>query len=170
MSDRPFLIAVDGLAGSGKSTLARALAHEMGAAIVEMDDFSSWNGELWAPADIARVRREVIDPLLGGQEARYQRYNWERRELGEWRAVPATGTVIIEGVRTLHIALADAYDLRLWVDAPDELRLRRGLARDGQATLPVWQHWMAGEEDYLRVQDPISRADAVIDGRDPVDR
>jgi hypothetical protein len=39
---------------------------------------------------------------------------------------------------------------------------------DGEATRWKWQTvWMPEEEAYVRGQDPIGRADVVIDGSDP---
>ena len=162
----PFLIGVDGLAGSGKTTLAHALAEEMGAQIVQLDDFSSWEGDRWTAADVARVRREVMDPLSAGQPARYQRYDWHRRGPGEWFEVEARGTIIIEGVRALHSTLADGYGLRIWVECPRGLRRGRGRNRDGESTSAQWELWMADEDQYMATERPADRADAIVDGRD----
>jgi 2-phosphoglycerate kinase len=43
MVDRPppVLVALDGASGSGKSTLARLIAAQLGAALVQSDDFVS---------------------------------------------------------------------------------------------------------------------------------
>jgi uridine kinase len=159
-----FLIGIDGLAGSGKSTLAGALAEELHAQVVALDDFSSWDGDRWTPANLGRVRREVIDPLRVGEPARYQRYDWDRRCPGDWATIEARGIVIVEGVRALHTDLADVYGLRLWVETPRDLRLARGLARDGSAFAPQWQLWMAHEDRYVAEQNPAARADAVLPG------
>ncbi|MDQ6713284.1 MAG: hypothetical protein M3Z28_08880 [Candidatus Dormibacteraeota bacterium] len=43
----------------------------------------------------------------------------------------------------------------------------RGIERDGEAMRWKWETvWMPEEEEYVRTQDPIGRADVVIDGSD----
>lgn len=39
------------------------------------------------------------------------------------------------------------------------------MERDGEAKRYLWEDlWMPAEDDYIRVQQPIKRADWVIDG------
>ena len=52
----------------------------------------------------------------------------------------------------------------IWVDAPAEVRLQRGLDRDGPAALEQWQAWMAEEDEYRSRERPDERADLVIRG------
>ena len=40
--------------------------------------------------------------------------------------------IVIEGVCALHKMFREAYDLRVWVEAPRDLRLARGIERDGE--------------------------------------
>ena len=51
---------------------------------------------------------------------------------------------------------------RVWVETSREVRLRRGLARDGLSMKPRWDRWMAAEDDYVRGRQPRQRADAII--------
>jgi uridine kinase len=156
------LVGIGGHGGAGKSTLAAAIPD---AQVVPTDAF--WDGEGFA---IERIRHEVIDPLLGGHEARYERWDWaERRPGGVARVAPA-GLVVVEGVCALHRMLRDAYDVRLWVDAPAELRLARGVARDGEAARHTWlEIWMPREDRYVATDDPVACADLVVDGSRPLD-
>ena len=58
----------------------------------------------------------------------------------------------------------EAYDLRVWVDAPRELRLARGIARDGEEAREVWEkQWMPSEDRYGECDDPISAAQMIVD-------
>jgi uridine kinase len=152
------LLGVGGHGGAGKSTLAGALpARE----IVGTDEF--WDG---ATFDLTRLERDVFEPLLAGRVAVYRSFDWEaQRPRADERRVEPSGLVVVEGVCALHRRFRDAYDLRVWVDAPRELRLERGVARDGEAARRRWvEIWMPMEDRYVTRDDPVSAADLVVDG------
>ena len=84
--------------------------------------------------------------------------------------VAPDGIVVVEGVCALHRTLRDAYDVRVWVDAPAEVRLARGVARDGEAARRTWlEVWMPREDRYVATDDPVACADLVVDGSRPLD-
>lgn len=151
------LVGIDGPGGAGKSTLASTLSDK----VVATDDFIA---EPWGWYDVERLRREVIDPLLRDEPARYQRMDWEHGELNEWHRVEPGGVVVIEGVAALDRVLRDAYDYRVWVDAPLDIRFRRGIERDGEEALPLWEEWSEKEQRYWAEQRPREAADVVVDG------
>jgi uridine kinase len=155
------LVAVDGFGGSGKSQFAACVAAADGrVTVVHTDDFASWDAGL----DWKRLRRQVLDPVLADRPARYQRYDWDERRLAEWHEVSPGGVVIVEGVSSCRLVLADAYDVALWVQTPREVCLARGLERDGQEALGLWQKWMADEDAYVEREHPERRAAVVVDG------
>lgn len=160
------LIAVDGPSGSGKSTFARRLAGCLdGPTVVEIDDFVSWEDLVgwWS-----RLEREVLVPLLGGRSATYRQRDWENDErgegLGDWRTVRPAPIVILEGVTSSRRQVADRLTCAIWVEAPRELRLRRGVERDGEAMREVWLGWMEREDAFFAVDRTRDRADLIIDG------
>jgi uridine kinase len=152
------LVGIGGRGAAGKSTLASAIA---GAQVVGTDEF--WNG---AEFDLSRLRGEVFDPLVGGREARFRGFDWVRQQaFSEDRVVRPEGIVVVEGVCALHRMFRDDYDLRIWVEAPREVRLARGLARDGKDARRIWEEvWMPMEDRYVARDDPVSAADLVVDG------
>ncbi|MCU1422596.1 MAG: hypothetical protein JWN36_2247 [Microbacteriaceae bacterium] len=155
------VVAVDGLGGAGKSTLAGALAAELGATVIHTDDFASWDVPLeWWP----RVLAEVLEPLGAGRPARFRRYDWDRRELAEWHEVGPGGVVILEGVSSSREVFRPFLDFSIWVDAPAELRLARGLERNGADALPLWEGWMAAEDEWVAREHPRDSADYLVDG------
>jgi uridine kinase len=161
-TSRLVLVGIGGHGGAGKSTLAAAIP---GAQVVPTDAF--WDGEGFA---IERIRQEVLDPLLTGVEACFERWDWAERRPGGVARVAPDGVVVVEGVCALHRLLRDAYDVRLWVDAPAELRLARGVARDGEAARRTWlEVWMPRENRYVATDDPIPCANLVVDGSRPLD-
>jgi uridine kinase len=165
------LIGIDGPGGSGKSTLARELAARIDASTVQGDDFyrprrdrraASGTGETF---DWRRVQKEVLEPLKSGRPAHYQRYDWGRDALAEWREV-APGRVIVEGICILRTELRSYFDYSIWVEAPSHQRLQRGLARDGAEAHQQWNEWMELEDTYVRAQRPEQHADRVVNGAD----
>ena len=151
------LVGIGGRGGSGKSTLARRLPD---AQVVGTDEF--WNGEAF---DLDRLEAEVVEPLLAGRIARYDAWDWSERRPRGRREVRPTGTVVIEGVCALHRRFRHAYDVRVWVEAPYEIRLARGVARDGEDARATWvERWMPSEDRYVEADDPISSAHVVVDG------
>jgi len=152
------LVGIGGHGGAGKSTLARSIP---GAQVVGTDEF--WDG---AEFELSRLRGEVIEPLLRGEPLEYRAFSWElQRPLPEPRAVRPEGVIVIEGVCALHKMFRQAYDLRIWVDAPRELRLARGIARDGEGAREIWENrWMPNEDRYVERDDPVSAADLIVDG------
>ena len=168
------LVGIDGCGGAGKSTLARALAGLVPAAtVVELDDFyrpsgeraSRGDGEVGGDFDWRRARNQVLVPLAGDRPARYQRYDWGEDRLAEWHEIQPGGVVILEGNYATRSDLCGFYDFTIWVEAPRDVRLARGLERGGENTLSRWlEDWMPEEDRYIAAEDPAGRVDLVVDG------
>jgi uridine kinase len=174
---RTLLVGIDGRGGSGKSTLARQLERSASdLTVVEFDDFyfrlqerkaraARGNTEIGGNFDWRRLQEQVLGPLSRDEPAAYQRYDWPSDGLAEWHSVPVGGIAIIEGNYSTRQELFDFYDFTVWIDAPHELRLRRGLMRGGEDTRERWlTEWMSEEERYLAAEDPVKRVHLVLDG------
>jgi uridine kinase len=172
------LLAVDGCGGSGKSTFAQRLQQALpDAEIVHGDDFylpAQLNPHhaaetIAADFDLERLRQQVLEPLSQDEAGYYQQYDWLRDELGGYKSVPAGGIVIIEGIYAMLPPLADYYDYAIWVECPYELRLARGLARDGESARDLWvNRWMPAEDRYVAVHQPQQKADLIVDTSEAV--
>jgi uridine kinase len=154
-------IGVDGFGASGKSTLAWAIAEVLpGAAVISIDDFAragipDWNRELFTI--------EVVEPLRCGRTALYRHWDLFADKPLEWVEVSAGVPVIVEGVSAIDERLRVAWDVTLWVEAPEELRRRRIMARDNPPLLDRWQlDWWPSEQAYARSQRPQERVDAIV--------
>lgn len=155
------LVAIDGPGGAGKSTLAAGLAIECKAQVVRTDDFASWDEPLeWWP----RLEVQVLEPIAAGRRARYQRYDWAERDFTEWCEVSPGGVLILEGVSSARAAIRGRVSLVVWVETPRDLRLCRGLERDGAAARKQWEAWMEAEDRHFTRDRTRERADIVVAG------
>ena len=151
------LVGIGGRGGAGKTTLAHAIPH---AEIVSTDEF--WDGREFK---LSLLRREVFDRLVAGHAARFASFDWIAKESRGERVVEPSGVVVVEGVCALHRMFRDDYRLRVWVEAPRDVRLARGVTRDGEAARATWEEiWMPMEDRYVERDDPIAAADLIVDG------
>ncbi|MEU8777166.1 uridine kinase [Streptomyces sp. NPDC048606] len=178
--DRPVLVGIDGPGGTGKSTLAALLAaHLPDPVIVHIDDFYLPAGDrparsdtrsaadavsVAANFDLARLDQQVLRPAVAGLPMRYQRYDWDNDRLGDWTELAPLTPLIVEGVHALHADLRHAYTHTIHCQAPRDVRLNRGLARDGEEARTTWEdEWMPAEDAYLAAHLPHRHADTLLD-------
>jgi len=162
------LVCVDGPAGSGKTTLAAALGRRLReslgapAPLVHLDDvYPGWSG---LAQGMEIVATSVVAPLRAGRPGRYRRYDWHTGRFAEERVVPPGGVLVLEGVGAGAAAYADAVTLLVWVDAPADVRLARGLARDGESMRDRWLAWQEQEEAMFVRERTRERSQVVVDG------
>ncbi len=169
------IIAIDGGGGSGKTTLASMISAEFtGSSIVHMDDFYKLKKSRdisdlsKAPCgyeyDIDRLIANVINPLLSNKKSIYQIYNWNTDSLDNKVEIEPNNILIIEGCYSLIIQLREYYNLKIFVETDRDVRLKRGLIRDGEAALEFWNNWMQGEDKYFNDQHVKDIADFVFNG------
>ena len=175
------LVGIDGPGGAGKSSFTQALARRSNdVTVVEMDDFflpssarlpgDPRSKPIGADFDWQRLRAQVLLPLGQDQPGWYQRYDWDHDRLAEWHTVPMGGVVIVEGVYATRNELAAWYDVTIWLECPPEIRLARGIARNGESMREIWeQDWMVAEDLYIQNQHPERRADVLIDSSGQVE-
>ena len=114
-----------------------------------------------------RGRPGGLGQVLVGSD---HRYDWAAGAfLTEPTVVPAAPALVVEGCGSSPPVLDPLTVLRVWVEAPADLRLRRGLDRDGEALRNEWLRWQgAGERRLHRRADPgeglrVDGAPAVAD-------
>ena len=162
MPGRVWLVGIDGCGGAGKTTFASRLSGALqNAPVVHTDDFASHDEPLeWWPT----MLRDVIEPLLRNEPASYRPYDWVTRRRTNPLIVQPAPVVLIEGVGATREAWRDKLAMRIWVDCPRDLRLARGIARDGEELREYWHDWMRAEDVYVATERPYAHADLIVDG------
>ncbi len=167
---RIVLLGIDGFGGAGKSTLAARLINRLGfGTVVAMDDFivkDHMDDDSWEHGwDRARLRAQVLDPVVAGRRTTYQRLEWDSNSLSEPIPLDPDRLLITEGITALHPALRSLYDLGVWVDTPAEVARARGAARDsGNENEGKWGAWSANDRRYLVEHRPDLAAQLTILG------
>lgn len=155
------LLCIDGPAGSGKTTLAAAVAAlEPAAVVVHTDDLLDGWGDL--PGLPARLEA-LLAPLGRGEPSSYLRYDWVAGRYAGSVPVAPGPLLVVEGVGAGCRATAPWRTTLVWVSAPDDLRLARGLARDGAALEPQWRRWLVDEAAHFRAERTADRAEMRVE-------
>ena len=150
------LVAVDGPSGSGKTTLADALTDGLGAPVVRMDEMiEGWSGLRTVDAQLEGLLR----PLAAGAPGSYRRYDWHRGEYAETVTVPPAPLLVLEGVGAGSLVVADLVTVLVWIEADRDVRMARGIARDGESFAPYWEAWATEEADHFARHRTRERAD-----------
>ena len=168
------IVAIDGMASSGKTTLAKALAARFSAcASVHMDDFTvpfdnrypGYFEDTLSNADIARFDREVLSPLLRGEDACYRPYRCHPDPgFGDPIRIPADcPVVIVEGAYCLHPILFARYDLRVLFLTDEKTQRERILKRNGLSQLERFlSQWIPMENRHIEARRLKETCDIVI--------
>lgn len=144
---KPAITLVDGRSGAGKTVFATALAAEQNATLLSIDDaYPGWDG---LDAGSWFIYRDVIEAIAEGRPARFRRWDWKSYSFGDWVDVPMDKDLIIEGCGAIRQESALLATKSVWLEAPEEVRVRRALARDGEAYAPLWRRWALQEERFL---------------------
>lgn len=158
----PTFVCIDGPAGSGKTTLAMALAGNLGAQTIHMDDlYAGWAG---IEEGAQLLVDQVLEPLSRGVAGRYRRFDWNINEYAEEHLVPKAEWLVVEGCASAT-KLVDKFEpFIIWVEADDSLRLERGLNRDGHHLRDHWLQFMRTEREIYQANHTKSRAHVRLNG------
>jgi uridine kinase len=173
MRNGSYLLGVAGGSGSGKTTLIRALRERLPAGsicLVSQDDYylpldrqvvdanGKVNFDLPGGIDLDLLADD-LRCLAKGETIYRQEYtfNLEGAE-AKWMEVKPAPVIIVEGLFVMHHApVRELLDLKVFVEASEEVQLQRRLARDARErgygkddVLYQWQHHvMPAYREYL---------------------
>ena len=166
------LVAIDGDCASGKTTLAKLLTKVYDCNIIHMDQFflrdeQRTEERLTKPGgniDYERFRDEVLDKLKTGSTFSYRPFNCKSRDFDAPILLPPAKLTIIEGSYSHLPALAEYYDLKVFLSIPEEVQLERILKRNGRAMYEKFKNtWIPMEKQYEEIFRVRENSDLVFD-------
>lgn len=152
------LVAIDGCCAAGKTTLASVLQEKTGANLVHMDDFflrpeQRSKERLSQPGgnvDYERFETEVLKPLREHTDFSYAPFDCHTMQLKERISIFPKKITIIEGSYSCHPALANYYDVKIFLSVDEAKQKSRIEERNGADALNVFlQRWIPMEEKYF---------------------
>jgi uridine kinase len=185
----PVILGLAGCSGSGKSTLAAELAHALGGIHFHLDSYYLDLGHM----PLAERTRQNFDdpamievPLLAAHVAALARgqsidrpvYDFATctRVPGIAERVTPGPIVVVEGLFALHYAeLLPHYNLRVYIDTPDELCFERRLKRDVQQrgrtpeSVRLQYEATVRPASILYVRPSAAATDLIVDGAGALD-
>jgi uridine kinase len=182
-------LAIAGCSGSGKTTLAAELARALGGIHFSLDNYYR---DLAHLPMAERIRQNFDDPaliensLLAAQVAALARGEAIQRPVYDFstytriphqtETVRADAFLLVEGLFSLYYpALLPLYQLRVYIDTPDELCFERRLKRDteerGRTPESVRRQYEATvrPSSLAFVRPSAAHADLVVDGTGALD-
>lgn len=189
-------VAVDGFTAAGKTSFG----HELAAAVrrlrrptlrASFDDFkkpwreavergydrTSGEGYYRNAPDVESARTLLLEPAGPSGSGRVVLCGHDPLTGIDHRdttvEAPLDAVLIVDSVFAFRPEYDEFWDLRIWLDIPPELSLRRGIERDAEmeggreeAERLHRDRYHAAEQLYVAEVDPVALADLVIDNTD----
>lgn len=162
----PRVVAVDGPSGAGKTWFAEEIADELAARtgtrpqIVHMDDlYPGWDGLAEA---VDQVAVDVLAPLSRGSAGQFRQWDWHAGRRAGVVDVPVAAWVVVEGVGCGSRRCRPHLSALAWLEADADVRMARGIERDGESFRPHWERWARQEQQLFGAEDTRAHADVVV--------
>jgi uridine kinase len=194
-AERPIRVAIDGPDAAGKTTLADELASVLRADGREVirasaDDFlrpkeqrhargaDSPLGYYLDAVDYDALAQSLLEPLGAGGSRTYRPAVFDVFEdaplEGRPATAPDTAVLIMDGVFLQRPEINDLWDVRVYVTAEAEVRLKRALSRDtarfgsaDEVKRRYRMRYLPGQQMYVAELRPDNTADALVINDDP---
>ncbi|WP_026919739.1 AAA family ATPase [Gordonia shandongensis] len=160
------VVAVDGPSGAGKSTFAAELVRALGdrgrrSVLISTDDFATWDDPAaWWP----ELERDILRAYERHHDYTYRPRVWVdgTPTVGPRVWIRWQPLLVIEGVTSARRRSAHRLAAALWIDGPSATeRLRRAVARDGEADRGNLMRWQAFERGWFAVDGTRDRCTVI---------
>jgi uridine kinase len=146
-SKKPFVIGVAGGSGSGKTFFLKCFLHHFNStevSLISQDDYyrpmteqavdeNGWiNFDLPEGIDDSRLLHD-LQLLIDGKSIEKKEYTFNiNEENAKLLNIVSAPIIIVEGLFVFHFQeIAKLFDLRIFMDADEEITLNRRITRDG---------------------------------------
>ncbi len=187
LSERPIILGIVGDSASGKTTLAKGIANILGSdRVVSIctDDYHRFSREqrrerkvtaLEPVANYIDILEQHILLLRKGRPVLKPVYNHSDGTLGPAEYIEPREYIIIEGLLGYSTrAMRDCYDVKVYLEPPEDLRVRWKIQRDTSArgysrkdVMDALRYRTNASERYIRPQRTF--ADMVVQFFSPED-
>jgi len=164
-NDKTTLIAIDGVAGSGKTTLALKLATDLtDSYVVHMDDlYDGWNNPL-SQKLTARVISQLLNPISKQMSVSYQVFNWKLNRFTDFKSVPQSKYLILEGVGAAQREFRPYMNKIIWIECDPNLGYNRVIARDGEQVKQEMLKFLIDQNNHFLTELSKNAADYTLNG------
>jgi uridine kinase len=164
-NDKTTLIAIDGVAGSGKTTLALKLATDLtDSYVVHMDDlYDGWNNPL-SQKLTARVISQLLNPISKQISVSYQVFNWKLNRFTDFKSVPQSKYLILEGVGAAQREFRPYMNKIIWIECDPNLGYNRVIARDGDQVKQEMLKFLIDQNNHFLTELSKNAADYTLHG------
>lgn len=152
------VLAIEGGSASGKTTLGRLFSKIYDCTVLHMDDFFLQPHQRTAQrlaqpgehVDWERFLSEVLQPLSRNRPILYRRFDCGRMALLPPVEILPRQLIVIEGAYCMHPALAQFYDLSVFLDVDPLLQRQRILRRNTpEMAERFFREWIPLEAAYF---------------------
>ena len=179
-----YVIIFAGGTASGKTTIANKIIHHLDALVLTHDryykDIEIQEGHNFDEPDALDNDRIVADikSLKKHLPTIVPRYHFPtHKRLPEGELLHPQKYLIVEGILTLAVPqIAELADLKIYVDAPDDIRLLRRIERDvvdrGRSVQGVLKQYMQTVRPMhnLHIEPSRHQADLILQGTTPIEK
>ena len=164
-NDKTTLIAIDGVAGSGKTMLALKLATDLtDSYVVHMDDlYDGWNNPL-SQKLTARVISQLLNPISKQMSVSYQVFSWELNRFTDFKLVPQSKYLILEGVGSAQREFRPYMNKIIWIECDPNLGYNRVIARDGDQVKQEMLKFLIDQNNHFLTELSKNAADYTLNG------
>jgi para-aminobenzoate synthetase len=108
------------------------------------------------------IARDVLAQIAAGGVGTARRWDWIGDRPGDVVDVFPVPYLVLDGCGSGSRVIRPFLSLLVWVDAPEDVRRARAMARDGDVYGPWWDVWAVQERALFAAEQTMVAADARV--------